>query len=319
MAYLEEIAGKEGYYTLKISGQGKMKDWTYSSKAPWYSSYRNKIQSVTIENGVTTIGNYAFYHCISLTSVKIPESVTSMGDSAFDTCESLASIVIQDSVTAIGNSVFDYCTSLTISCEAASKPSGWYSYWNTSNLPVFWGICNYGTTENGLDWILTKDNSVIITGYIGNDSSVSIPAKIDGYILTTIGEKAFYNCDSLTSIEIPNGVTTISYSAFANCTSLISVVIPDSVTKIDDYAFCNCKALPSIVIGEGVITIGDYVFSYCESLTSIVIPKNVLNIGYDTFENCNSLTIYCEATKKPIEWEPSWNPSNLPVVWGYKE
>ncbi len=96
----------------------------------------SSLTSITIPNNVTSIGDYAFYGCSSLTSITIPNSVTSIGDYAFYYCYSLTSIVIPNSVTSIGDYAFYYCYSLTIYCEASRKPSGWS--WNSLNRPVYW-------------------------------------------------------------------------------------------------------------------------------------------------------------------------------------
>ena len=102
-------------------------------------SYCTSLTSIEIPNSVTSIGNSAFYDCDSLTSIEIPNSATSIGNSAFYDCDSLTSIEIPDSVTSIGNSAFYNCNNLTIYCEIANKPSGWDSWWNSSNRPVVWG------------------------------------------------------------------------------------------------------------------------------------------------------------------------------------
>ncbi|MCC8077993.1 MAG: leucine-rich repeat domain-containing protein [Oscillospiraceae bacterium] len=96
---------------LTISGTGAMKNYTFSTLAPWYSS-RKSIATVVIGNGVTTIGEHAFYECSSLTSITIPDGVTSIGNSAFSSC-SLTSITIPDGVTSIGQLAFSSCSSLT--------------------------------------------------------------------------------------------------------------------------------------------------------------------------------------------------------------
>ena len=102
--------------------------------------------SITIPDSVTSIGDYAFSYCTSLTSIEIPDSVTSIGDYAFSYCTSLTSVKIPNSVTSIGDYAFERCDKLTIYCEVASKPSGWSSKWNTiytfddySKFPVVWG------------------------------------------------------------------------------------------------------------------------------------------------------------------------------------
>ena len=108
--------------------------------------------------------------------------------------------------------------------------------------------------------------------------------------VTEIGDYAFYNCDSLTSVTIPDSVTTIGDSAFDCCTSLTSVTIPDSVTTIGDSAFDECLRLTSITIPDSVTMIGDSAFEYCRRLTSVTIPDSVTTIGDSAFYYCDSLT-----------------------------
>ena len=110
-------------------------------------------------------------------------------------------------------------------------------------------------------------NKVMITEYKGSDSNVVIP-------VTTIGEYAFSNCTSLTSVTIPDSVTSIDNSAFTNCISLTSVTIPDSVTSIGNGAFQDCYNLTSITIPDNVTSIGSDAFGYCVSLTSVTIGNS---------------------------------------------
>ncbi|MBR6751096.1 MAG: leucine-rich repeat domain-containing protein, partial [Clostridia bacterium] len=162
-------------------------------------------------------------------------------------CTSLTSIVIPSSVTSIGSSAFEGCTSLIIYCEAKSKPSGWGTYWNDSNRPVVWG---YDASNlkiiDGVHYYI-KDGSAMVTGRNANITNVTILSTIENkgvtYSVTSIGDQAFYECRSLTSIEIPNSVTSIGSSAFYYCDSLTSIVIPSSVTSIGSEAFCYCDSL----------------------------------------------------------------------------
>ena len=181
--------------------------------------------------------------------------------------------------------------------------------------PLLTSITAYakdGTLANGLHYRI-NDGAAIIDGYTGSEKSLEIPSKIYGYSVTEIGDGAFSDCASLTSVTIPYSVTSIGGGAFSDCTSLTSIHIPDSVfsignnafsgctsltsitipedvTRIDDYAFKSCTSLTSITIPEGVTYIGWYAFSGCTSLTSITIPESVTNIGEGAFWGCTSLT-----------------------------
>ena len=104
--------------------------------------------------------------------------------------------------------------------------------------------------------------------------------------VTSIEGKAFYNCQGLTSVTIPNNVTTIGSAAFMYCSSLISVTIGNSVTNIEDCAFQECSNLASVKMGNNVTKIGDRAFHKCHKLTSITIPNSVTSIGIGTFLDC---------------------------------
>ena len=132
----------------------------------------------------------------------------------------------------------------------------------------------------------------VITDYNGTDESVSVPSQLGGCNVTDIGDGAFSDCTSLTSITIPNGVTSIGWNAFSDCTSLTSVVIPDGVTSIDDSTFYGCTSLTSITIPDSVTSIGQNTFYDCTSLTNVVIPDSVKSIssyGGGAFVNCPNL------------------------------
>ena len=108
--------------------------------------------------------------------------------------------------------------------------------------------------------------------------------------VTSIGQTAFNDCTSLTSITIPNSVTSIGNGAFDGCTSLTSIYIPNSVTSIGEYAFAECGSLTSIDIPSGLTSIGQGAFTSCGSLTSITIPNSITSIADETFDYCTSLS-----------------------------
>ena len=123
--------------------------------------------------------------------------------------------------------------------------------------------------------------------FYGCDSLTSIDI-LDG--VTSIEEYAFYGCDNLISVDIPDGVTSIGNSVFEDCGSLTSVTIPDSVTSIGNRAFADCASLTSVDIPDSVTSIEEYAFYGCDSLTSVDIPDSVTSIEERAFENCDSLT-----------------------------
>ena len=271
--------------------------------------------SFTIPNSITTIGVAAFVGGENLTSITIPNSVTSIGDLAFGGCTSLTSITIPNSVTSIGYGAFYECKNLTIYCEAKSKPEGWHTDWNSSKRPVIWGygssspkedkVCGSSklstdsittpkpSSTEGLKFTVTDDTATV-SDYRDTDSNVIIPAAITyngkTYKVTAIGECAFYRCENITSITIPDSVTSIGKSAFAWCKNLTSITIPNSVTSIGVRAFEWCENLTSITIPNSVTSIGESAFSGCSSLTSITIPNRVTTIGESAFRDCTNLT-----------------------------
>jgi hypothetical protein len=135
-----------------------------------------------------------------------------------------------------------------------------------------------------------KDRTITITKYTGRGGVVDIPYTINKRLVTCIGDAAFKNCTSLTSVKIPSGVTRISSEAFRGCNSLTSVAIPASVTSIGGKAFRFCFRLPGITIPASVTNIEYEAFYHCTRLDSITIPSSVTSIGNAVFGDCRRLT-----------------------------
>ncbi len=132
--------------------------------------------------------------------------------------------------------------------------------------------------------------NITITGYAGAGGDVAIPDRIDGLLVTSIGDFAFFNCTSLSSVTINNSITSVGVQAFDYCWNLSSVTIGNSVTNLEDYAFADCTSLSSVTIGNGVTSIGDDAFSDCTILSSITIPDSVTSLGDGEFADDSSLT-----------------------------
>ena len=133
--------------------------------------------------------------------------------------------------------------------------------------------------------------SVTSIGELAFRDCSSLTSVTIGNSVTSIGNYAFYYCSSLTSVTIPNSVTSIGENAFYGCSSLTSVTIPNSVTSIGDEAFEYCSSLTSITIPNSVTSIGENAFYGCSSLTSVTIPNSVTSIGNNAFSECSSLTL----------------------------
>ena len=193
-------------------------------------------------------------------------------------------------------------------------------------LPNITNVVNAADTviDGDYEYQVNEDEeTVTITKYNGTDAEVSIPSTLGGKNVTSIGNQAFFCCESLTSVTIPDSVTEISYGAFISCESLERIevgennakyssingvlfnndkselicypagkkdklyVIPDSVTSIGERAFNKCKCT-NVTISDGIISIGEDAFSDCGNITSLTIPNSVINIS-DDFVNCDSL------------------------------
>ena len=324
---------------LIIEGTGEMYNYAqFNPVTPWYEC-REMINTITIFTGVTSIGEWAFYDCSSLTSITIPESVTSIGEHAFSDCSSLTSITIPESVTSIEGWAFLHCTSLTSITIPANVINIGYGILMGCNglvsVVVEVGNPVYDSRYNCNAIIETSSNTLV-----GGCSATIIPNGI-----TSIGNRAFCYCDftsisipksvktiddyafvgsSLTSITIPEGVTSIGREAFYNCKNLTAITLPESVTSIGGYAFSGTPwyknqpdgvvyvnnvlyeykgtmpANTSIEVREGTVSISYDAFSGCSSLAAITLPEGVTSIGDDAFYGCSSLTaITCDAITPP--------------------
>ena len=262
-----------GAVTIPASVTYNGTTYRVTSIGEWAFSDCSSLTSVNIPNSVTSIGSLAFYDCSSLTSITIPNSVTSIGDGAFSDCSSLTSVNIPNSVTSIGEAAFSDCSLTSITIPNSVTSIGWYAFSGCSSLTS-----------------VTIGNSVTSIGESAFSECTSLTSVTIPNSVTSIGYEAFSRCSSLTSITIPNSVTSIGYAAFEACSSLTSITIPNSVTSIGEEAFFLCSSLTSITIPNSVTSIGYAAFSGCSSLTSITIPESVTSIGEYAFDDCSKLT-----------------------------
>ena len=225
------------------------------------------LRQIEIPSQVTSIGNYAFYHCVFLRTLTLCNNLTSIGESAFEDCSTLTTLGIPNSVTSIGASAFQNCTGLT--------------------------TVNLGSSLHSIEESTFQNCSGLTTLNLGS-------------YLQIIGESAFKNCSGLIVVTIPNNVTTIESYAFENCSSLTSLDLGSHVTTIKEYAFEGCIGLSSLTIPSSVTTIKKNAFNNCTNLTYVTINSNALasatysisedlsGIHYDNFRSRfgNQVTSY---------------------------
>ena len=243
---------------LIIEGTGEMEDYRlppswYINLPPWYGYH---VERVTINEGVTSIGDCAFCG-VNLSYITLPKSLTYIGFCAFEHC---------DIKTVINYSA--------LNIQKGSSDHGYVGYNADKVINVDEFIDGYA--------FRTIDGVHYITGYIGNDIELVLPEDYhdDDYV---IAELAFQGTEDIVSVKIPQTVGSIGKSAFADCVNLASVEMARGVMSIEDNAFENCTSLVSVVIPQNMRSIGNRAFYGCSSLASVDFKEDVKSIGSDAF------------------------------------
>ena len=294
------------------------------------------LTSVTIPNSVTSIGSGAFYDCSGLTSVTIPNSVTSIGEGAFNSCSRLTEILVSsnnDEFSSENGVLYNKDKTTLIKYPAGKKDTSY----TIPNSVTSIGSRAFDSGLTKVNYLGTVDKWVEIdfNGYDSNPTYYAKDLYINNELITdvkittadSIKKYAFYNCQSIKSVEIGNSVTSIGEDAFYNCSGLTKVNYLGTVDKwveidfedswvnptryakdlyinnelltdvkittadsIKKYAFYNCQSIKSVEIGNSVTSIGDEAFSGCSGLTYVTIGNSVTSIGDEAFYNCSGLT-----------------------------
>lgn len=234
----------------------------------------SSLTSVTLPEGLKTIGIRGFDVCTSLESINFPSTLTSIGDYAFALCAALkGEIALPAGVTSLPIGAFAYCESITsLTLPSTFKTIGIETFLNCKSLETV-------NLPNGLTGIGESAFSVC-----GKLVSITLPQS-----LTDLGGNVFSGCSSLKSIAIPSGVKVIGRDAFASCTSLETVSLSEGLTEIGVNAFLDCKSLTSVTVPASVTKVGDQAFKMCEALLKVALPDALATIGNYVFAACLNL------------------------------
>lgn len=283
----------------------------------------NKLTTIIVPEGVTTIRDGAFYQLTSMTTIKLPSTITSIGSDAFYNCSNLDSISIPEGVTSIGQGAFwqnmklksvKIPNSLTtlednafLSCSLLtslvfpkglttikSNVFGGCSELTTITIPYGNDISNGYNIFGGcskLKTIIIPDGITSIKNYAfnacpANVTTFKIPASVKN-----IGDQAFANCAGIDLISIPDSVTSIGNNAFSGCTGLQSLTLPNSVTKLGSYSFQNCSNLSALTLPAALSGINEGVFSGCSKLATVNFPESIVSLGKSAFSGCTALVL----------------------------
>ena len=267
------------------------------------------IQSLTLEEGITTIEDDAFAFCVSLTGVIVPDSVMELGGSAFSQCSKLSNVTIGQGVTVLRNHVFGNCISLTsytipdtiqeIESYAFSYCSGLKevvigagvskidttSFWHCDNLEVLSvsSANQHFSTDRGV--LYNKNKTTLVTmpqGFAG-DYEILPGTK-------EIAEYGLYECEKLTGLTIPEGITALEKYVFCHCSSLKEVVLPNSLRKIDHRAF-GWAGFESIRLPADLERIESSAFDNCK-VKEITFTGEPPWISDDAFSSVNATVYY---------------------------
>lgn len=141
------------------------------------------------------------------------------------------------------------------------------------------------------EYTIEDNKEAQILKYNGSDSYVNLPSELDGYLVTSIGNRAFYDCKDIVSIQMPKAIKSIGEFAFSKCKKLELISLPSELVSIEESAFESCDSLTSITIPKKLTSIGARAFAICKNFTSITFLNSDISIGDGAFYECENLVV----------------------------
>lgn len=267
IVYVDKIA----YCSNNPTGDIEIKDGTTSIYDYIFTSCTS-ITSATLPDSIKYIGSYSFNSCSNLENIEMSSSIESIGSNAFNYCSKLTEIDLGNKLTYLGDCVFRDCSSLkSITIPLGVEAIQDYAFSSCSSLTNI--TLGKGTTYIG----------EYAFAYTSSLNTLTLPSTVK-----KIEYDAFYY-SGIKSIELNEGLDTIGSWAFQYCENLESITCPSTLETIANHAFSGCRALKTLTLNEGLETIEQATFQYCEALESVEIPSTVKSVGYDSFSGCSSL------------------------------
>lgn len=295
-----------------------------------------KLTRLVFPDGLLQIGDNAFSGCGSLTTIAMSDHVEAIGSGAFDGCnnlqfevegnlnylgkwlvsvadKSITTAVVREGTAGICSGAFNGCAklvNLTVPFIGATlkTENDTYQY----PFGYIFGTKEYDGAVSTRQYYIADDLYDTDYEYYYIPTTLKNVTVLGGEILAG----AFYNCENLVSVVIPENIVFIGNQAFYNCSNLESFIIPETVTTIKQSAFYGCSKITNVLLPNSVTSIEESAFRDCGELSRLTIPVTINYIGYNAFNS--AVTIYCEASSRPSRWSSSWCNSSAEVLWGYR-
>ncbi|MBO5369774.1 MAG: leucine-rich repeat domain-containing protein, partial [Clostridia bacterium] len=284
---------------LIVSGSGNMESWTEENKAPW-AKYSSDIKKIIVEDGVASIGSYAFEGLENITDIRLPDSVSSIGSYAFGSCSSLQTVTLGMSVSDISDYAFYGCDSLADVYYASTEEMWSKVTVGTGNDDFNNASFHFSFVDNTVDSGVCGEN---LTWKVDDEGLLTVSGNGTMTSWTAAAETPWYaHYSTVNRVVIEEGVENIGAYAFCNFTSLKSVDIADSVAIIENSAFNGCIKLDEVVVPMGVTSIGWSAFYNCNTMYKVTFYDNLASIGASAFYKCSLLSdVYYHGNGK--QWE----------------